>query len=104
MDNRHEVVDKTWTAQLPTSYPQLRETPVTHKLHSPGDGAKITPCVPIPAGYDKYGTILYLGIVSYIDNNTVEANQIYGIFDDEWLWNNPNDTTIEETLKSKNAL
>ena len=37
MDNRHEVVDKTWTAGLPTSYPQLRETPVTHKLHSHDD-------------------------------------------------------------------
>lgn len=37
MDNRHEAVDKTWTAELPTSYPQLRETPVTHKLHSNDD-------------------------------------------------------------------
>ena len=52
MDNRHSAMDKSWTLcgqlagfnvlsglaaahRLPTTYPQLRKQPVTHKLHSP---------------------------------------------------------------------
>lgn len=50
--------------------------------------------------YDIYGTILYLGVVSYVNNTTVEAYQIYDIFGDEWLWQNPKKTTIEQTLLS----
>ena len=50
--------------------------------------------------YDPYGTILFLGIVSYVGNTNIEAYQIYDIFDDSWLWHNPRLTTIEETLKS----
>lgn len=50
--------------------------------------------------YDAYGTIVYLGIVNQIKDNTIDAEQIIGIFDDTWLWNNPRETTIEETIKT----
>lgn len=50
--------------------------------------------------YDIYGTVLFLGVVDYIEDNTVEASQMLDIFDDDWLWNNPSETTLEETLKT----
>ncbi len=50
--------------------------------------------------YDPYGTILFLGVVGSIQDNIVNANQIIDIFDDNWLWNNPSLTTIEESLQS----
>jgi len=49
--------------------------------------------------YDNFGTIVFLGVVQTIRDNTVEANQIYDIFDDNWLWNNPRKSTIEATIK-----
>ncbi len=49
--------------------------------------------------YDQYGTILFLGVVSFIENNTIEATQILDIFDDDWLWNNPRESTLEGTIK-----
>lgn len=49
--------------------------------------------------YDSFGTILFLGVVTFIEVNRIEANQIYEIFDDNWLWNNPRKTTIEATIK-----
>lgn len=49
--------------------------------------------------YDSFGTILFLGVVSYIEINRIEAHQIYEIFDDNWLWNNPRKNTLEETIK-----
>lgn len=50
--------------------------------------------------YDSYGTILYLGVVTALNTNVVESGQIIDIFDDTWLWNNPRETTIENTLKT----
>lgn len=50
--------------------------------------------------YDQYGSIVFLGVVSEIKDNNVYAEQIIGIFDDNWLWNNPRETSIEETLKT----
>lgn len=50
--------------------------------------------------YDEYGTILFLGVVESIQDNTVNASQIYDIFNDNWLWHNPSLTTIEESLQS----
>lgn len=49
--------------------------------------------------YDSFGTILFLGIVTFIEINRIEANQIYEIFDDNWLWNNPSKSTLEATIK-----
>ena len=49
--------------------------------------------------YDSFGTILYLGVVGFIDNNSVQTYQLLDIFEDSWLWHNPRDTTIELTLK-----
>ena len=50
--------------------------------------------------YDSFGTIVFEGIVNLIEDNTVQAEQMYDIFNDTWLWNNPQQATIEETLKS----
>lgn len=50
--------------------------------------------------YDKYGVITFLGVVSSIEDNTVQANQMLDIFEDNWLWHNPRLNTIEETLKN----
>lgn len=50
--------------------------------------------------YDDYGRIIYLGRISEIENNEITTDQIISIFDDNWLWNNPNLATIEETVRS----
>lgn len=50
--------------------------------------------------YDSYGSIVFLGVVTEIKDNNVYAEQIIGIFDDNWLWNNPREASIEETLKT----
>lgn len=50
--------------------------------------------------YDSFGTILFLGVVTFLETNRIEASQIYNIFDDNWLWNNPRKSTLEETLKT----
>ena len=50
--------------------------------------------------YDSYGTVVYLGVVTLIDDTSIEAEQMYGIFEDSWYWNNPRLTTIEQTLQS----
>lgn len=49
--------------------------------------------------YDNYGTILYCGIVTLIEDSKITAEQIYGLFDDNWLWNNPRLSSIEATLQ-----
>lgn len=50
--------------------------------------------------YDKYGTVLFTGIVTKTENNKIECNQSLGIFDDNWKWNRPNVSTIENALKT----
>lgn len=50
--------------------------------------------------YDAYGSIVFLGIVDQINGNTVTAEQIYGLFDDEWIWNDPSEATLEETIQT----
>ena len=50
--------------------------------------------------YDSFGTILYLGVVNYIDNDQIQTDQMNDMFEDEWLWNNPRESTLEETLKT----
>lgn len=50
--------------------------------------------------YDDYGKIRYLGVISNIDGNTIQTDQIISIFDDNWLWNNPKEITIEQTIKT----
>lgn len=49
--------------------------------------------------YDSFGTILYTGVVGFLDNNTVQTYQPLDIFEDSWLWHNPKKTSIELTLK-----
>ena len=50
--------------------------------------------------YDSFGTIKYLGVVTYINDSSINTDQIYSIFEDQWLWNNPRKTTVENTLKT----
>lgn len=49
--------------------------------------------------YDKYGDVIFNGEVSYLNNGSFQCNQMNDIFEDSWLWNNPNLTTIEQTLQ-----
>lgn len=48
--------------------------------------------------YDESGRIVYEGVISSIDENVITTNQILALFDDNWIWNNPNQSTIEETI------
>ena len=50
--------------------------------------------------YDSFGTIVYEGVVTLKEDNTIQAEQMYDIFDDTWLWNNPRQASIEQTLQS----
>lgn len=50
--------------------------------------------------YDSYGTIVYLGIVSEINDNIITSQQTYELFNDLWLWNNPRQSSLEETIKT----
>lgn len=49
--------------------------------------------------YDSFGTIVYLGVITYIENNTIQAGQMTDIFDDNWLYNDPRLSTLEATVK-----
>lgn len=49
--------------------------------------------------YDSFGSIFYLGVVSFLDNNSVQTYQLIDIFEDSWLWHNPRNESIELTLK-----
>ncbi len=58
--------------------------------------------------FDSTGKVYYTGVikrVNDIDNgedeesHEIETNQILGVFDDNWLWRQPNKTTIEASLK-----
>jgi hypothetical protein len=49
--------------------------------------------------YNSFGSIVFLGIVSLVDNSSVEAEQIYSLFDDDWLWNRPSTASIEGCLE-----
>lgn len=50
--------------------------------------------------YDEYGKIIYVGVISNIDDNTIQTNQIISLFNDKWLWNDPQQLTIEQTVRS----
>ena len=49
--------------------------------------------------YNSYGTIVFLGVVDLIDDTTISADQIYALFDDNWLWNRPSTASIEGCLE-----
>lgn len=49
--------------------------------------------------YDDYGTIVYLGVISSISGTNIQADQIVSIFDDKWLWYDPQLGTIETTIE-----
>lgn len=50
--------------------------------------------------YDDYGNIVYEGVITSIEDNEIQANQIVALFDDKWLWNDPQETTLEQTIKT----
>lgn len=50
--------------------------------------------------YDEYGKIIYVGVISNIDDNTIQTNQIISLFNDKWLWNDPQQVTIEQTVRA----
>lgn len=49
---------------------------------------------------DEYGIIVYEGIIKSIEENTIQANQIWSIFDDLWKWNDPQLQSLELDLAS----
>lgn len=49
--------------------------------------------------YDDYGKIVYLGVITSISDKTIQTSQIISIFDNNWVWNNPQMATIEETVE-----
>lgn len=50
--------------------------------------------------YDEFGKVVYLGIIKSLDENVVQCDQMYGLFDDDWKWNNPIADTIEGKIKA----
>ena len=50
--------------------------------------------------YDEFGKITYVGVITNIEDNTIQTNQSIALFNDKWLWNNPLQATIELTVKS----
>lgn len=50
--------------------------------------------------YDEYGKVIYLGVITGIEDKTLQTNQIIALFNDKWLWNNPENATIEQTVKT----
>ena len=49
--------------------------------------------------YDDYGNTIYEGVITSINDVEVQTIQLIGLFNDKWVWNNPNLPTIEETIK-----
>lgn len=50
--------------------------------------------------YDDSGAIVFEGVITGIDGTTIRCDQIYGLFDDDWRWNNPELNSIEESVAS----
>lgn len=48
---------------------------------------------------DPYGSIIYTGVIKSI-GESIQCNQMLAIFDDNWKWHDPSDTTIEGKLQS----
>lgn len=49
--------------------------------------------------YDDYGVTVYLGVITGVDDKTIETDQIISLFDDNWLWYDPQLSSIELTVK-----
>lgn len=50
--------------------------------------------------YDDYGQTVYVGIIKSLEGEDIECEDILSLFNDEWRYNNPTGTTIENKLKS----
>lgn len=50
--------------------------------------------------YDDYGQIVYLGVITSISGKEIQTSQIVSIFDDKWLWRDPQEATIEQTVET----
>ena len=49
--------------------------------------------------YNDNGKIVYIGVISKV-SDTIQCDQMTQIFDDEWLYNVTNQSTLEATLKN----
>ena len=49
---------------------------------------------------DPYGTILYEGVVESFTAKTIQCKELLSIFNDNWLWHDPNEATIEEAIEN----
>lgn len=49
--------------------------------------------------YDSFGTIVYLGVIQTFKGSTIEAGQIYSIFDDKWLYKRTSINNIEGAIQ-----
>lgn len=48
---------------------------------------------------DPYGTVIFNGVINSI-GDTITCRDITALFDDEWKWHDPGNSTIEQKLKS----
>ena len=47
---------------------------------------------------DPYGKTIYYGVVKSIDSTSIQCNQIFYLFDGDWLYRVPETKTIEEAV------
>ena len=50
--------------------------------------------------YDNFGTIVFLGVIQTIKDNTIEAGQIYSLFSDSWLYKRTSINNIEGAIQN----
>lgn len=49
---------------------------------------------------DPFGVTIYNGIIQSISDNEITCVQMLGLFNDNWRWHDPNETTIEGKILS----
>lgn len=49
--------------------------------------------------YDNAGKVVYVGVITNIDDKTIQTDQIISIFNDNWKYRDPNVSTIEGKIK-----
>lgn len=94
----------TALAGLPYGSPDLRITELTIKRDILTKASSSFTVLDIPdeaevgnvfGCYDETGKTVYVGIISNIEDKTIQTDQIISIFNDNWKYRDPNVSTIE---------